>query len=215
MPALMIDEVTPIITKIAEISGGAANESLSIVGARLQSRMRDRARAYGVLNTGQEISRLRRKLVSSDRGGEKKAFSRLSHITGEQASGGETMADLIRTRVSEAEHKLIVGWANVKGWSPTKYKDGVAVGKMPRVKGVGNGFKKIGEKMEFGGEMTLNDRQRNFFKASGWGKAAKTGRVVFKPRPVVNPVFSASRNVIFSTFEKQYMATILKVGNGK
>lgn len=215
MPALIVDEATPILTKLIEISGNAANESLSKAGAMLQSRMKDRANAYGMLNTGQRVTGLRRKLISSDRGGAKKAFSRLSHLTGRQASGGATMADLIRFRVNETEHKLIMGYANVKGWRPTRFKDGVIKGKMPYVKGVGNGFKKIGEKLEFGGSINLSDRQKRFFKASGWGKAAQSGKVTFKARPVINPVFSANRNAVASLFEDSYIKTILRATSGK
>ena len=195
--AAIIDEATPYLTKLAEISDGATKEALGKVGNVLRLAMIDRARAYGAVRNSAAIFGGRRRLTRE----KKSAFSRISHDDGSELD--TSMAELIRFRVY-ATNKLIVGWANMKGWAPDKYVNGVKVGKMPRVKGVGNGFQEIGRKLEYGGSAALSEKQKRLFKASGWGKAAKRGSVNFKRRPVISPVFHAHRGGIVSDFERAY-----------
>lgn len=196
--AAIIDEATPYLTRLAEISDGATKEALGKVGNRLRLAMIDRARAYGAVRNSAAIFGGHRRLTRE----KKSAFSRLSHDDGSELD--TSMAELIRFRVY-ATNKLIVGWANMKSFAPDKYVNGVKVGKMPRVKGVGNGFQEIGRKLEYGGSAALSEKQKKLFKASGWGKAAKRGSVKFNRRPVVSPIFHANRGSVIGDFERAYI----------
>lgn len=200
--AAIIDGATPYLTRLAEISDGATKEALGKVGNRLRLAMIDRARAYGAVRNSAAIFGGHRRLTRE----KKRAFSRLSHDDGSELD--TSMAELIRFRVY-ATNKLIVGWANMKSFTPDKYVNGVKVGKMPRVKGVGNGFQEIGRRLEYGGSAALSEKQKKLFKASGWGKAAKRGNVKFKRRPVVSPVFHANKGSVVGDFEHAY-AQILR-----
>lgn len=200
--AAIIDEATPYLTRMAQISDGATKEVLGKIGNRLRLAMIDRARAYGTVRNSAAIFGGRRRLTRE----RKSAFARVSHDDGSELE--TSMAELIRFRVYKT-NKLIVGWANMKSFSPDKYSNGVKVGKMPRVKGTGNGFQEIGRKLEYGGSATLSEKQKKLFKASGWGKAAKRGSVKFKRRPVISPVFYTNRGSVVSDFERGY-AQILR-----
>ena len=195
--AAIIDEATPYLTRLAEISDGATKEALSKVGNKLRLAMIDRARAYGAVRNSAAVFGGRRRLTRE----KKNAFSRLSHDDGSELD--TSMAELIRFRVY-ATNKLIVGWANMKSFAPDKYVNGVKVGKMPRVKGVGNGFQEIGRKLEYGGSAALSENQKKLFKASGWGKAAKRGSVKFNRRPVISPVFHSNKGSVVGDFERAY-----------
>lgn len=216
---MMIDNATPLLSQIIQISGGAANEALGKAGYKLQKGMQSRAKSMGTLQTHQRFVNGRRRLTSSKDGYTKSIYSRYSKSNDSELG---SMADLIRFKVYDESHKVLVGFMDVRGWSPTRYKYGKASGKMPYVKGTGRAkskdpnsmsFKEIGQLYEYGGNVTLTEKQKRLFMASGWGKAAKRGFVRREAHPIVNPTFRAKEGEVIGVFKKTYIETIVNLSS--
>ncbi len=199
------DNVSPYFQKLMKVSPDAVNEALGRSGNKVRNKMMSLARNSGRANTGFSYSTSgRRRLVSSDEGGNKQLFSRFDHTTGDREK--IDMAEHIRFRVYDKTHKVLVGFLDTKSYNPIKYRKGKKVGYFGRKKGVF--VKKIGQLYEYGGKVDLTQKQKAFFKASGWGKVANKGSIEKKPHPVVNRAWSSSKSEALDTFKKVFMEVI-------
>ena len=221
------DKASGFLRQLGIVAPSYINEGLSkgafLVYKNIQSQAsrytRDNFTQYhqsgqrGIIGRGQLQGRgLRRKAVLTGFGKPFDRYSRSSPNT--RADGAKSMADLTRWKLYDSKMKAVVGWMNTKAYTPTKYKDGAAVGIMPRVKGVRlydpmDTTKKhnIGELLELGGTIPLSKAQKSFFKASGMARVARRGYVIRKARPLVAPAFSASRG----SAEQKMMDTVAKI----
>lgn len=202
--ALIIDKAIPMLNELIEVAPTSANEALSKLGSKLRADMIRHSQGFGSANFGSKIENGTRRLISSKEGGSKQIFSRYSHKTGELDSP-DSMAELIRSYLSEENHSLSVGFMGQKAFTPTKFRDGKIVGKMPRVKGTGKEIKKIGQIYEAGGTFELSDKQKRFFKASGWGKAAKRGTISKRSYPLVATAYASSHRQAKRLFKEYYL----------
>lgn len=194
------DELSPYIQKLVEVSPNLANEALGRSGKIVRDKMMSIARRKGNANTGFYFKGGKRKLLSSDKGGSKRLFSRYSHSTGEEEK--IDMADFVRFKVYDHSNFVLVGFMDVKGWRPIKYRKGQRSGYWSRKKGTV--VKKIGQLYEYGGRVDLTERQKAFLKASGWHKAAKRGYVKREAHPVVSVGWMSSKGAAIDKFEQVF-----------
>lgn len=205
----MDDHISEHLKKLISIAPDAANEALGKSGSDLRNVAMEIARAKGNANTGFTFKNGHRRLVSSDKGGSKRLFSRYGHNTGEKLD--VDMADFIRFKVYDERHMVLVGFMNVKGWKPVKYRNGKRVGYWARKKGTM--VKKIGELYENGGRVDLTDKQKKLFKASGWVKATRRGYVERKAHPVISQAWKGGgRERAIQRFDEEFSQIIQNLG---
>lgn len=196
------DHISKQLQELIEIAPDGANEALGKSGSDLRKEAMRIARKKGRVNTGFSFSTSgKRQLVSSDKHGSKQLFSRYGHDTGDKED--VDMAEFVRFKVYDHSHKVLVGFMNVKGWRPKKYRDGRRAGYWGRTSGTM--VKEIGELYESGGEVQLSQKQKNLFKASGWGRAAKKGFVERKAHPVIAQAWANGKDKAVKRFNDEFL----------
>lgn len=197
--ALIVDGATPMLQELLMVSRGYATDALHYSSIKLQQAMQSKARSYGSSKFGSDFSTGKRRLRGSQQKGIKgRHFSRFSHSNGSKEHG---LDEFIKFQASSTSLKSMVGFINFKGYDAEIYRNGKKTGSK-YVKG--QNVKSIGESMEYGGKQDLTEKQKKFFKASGWGKAAKRGYIQRKARPVVNPVFASMRGQVHGIIQEKY-----------
>ncbi|EAJ1232635.1 hypothetical protein YY92_08175 [Campylobacter fetus] len=193
-----LNEANLFLTRLAELSGGIANETLSKIGTQLRAEMAKKGRAYGSVPFGADTSDSKgRKLLGSKADVSKPAYEMRSHFDNKTMGN---LGDLVRSKLYDKSHTLLVGFFAVKSWSPDSYRNGEIVGKYGRIKGLGKEIKTIAKYVEEGGTQTLSDKQKKLFRASGWSKVAEKGFIVREARPLING--SVSTPIIISRIQK-------------
>lgn len=202
----ILDGATPMLQELMMVSRGYAADALNHASVVVRDAMIQKARSFGPSRFGADFSTGRRRLTGSGQGGVKgRYYSRFSHSTGERLHG---LDEFIKFQASSVSMKSMIGFIDFRGFNAEIYKDGRKVGSR-RVKGQG-GVKKIGMMMENGGIERLTEKQKAFFKASGWAVAARRGYVKRKARPVVTPVFAAMSGQIGDIIEDKYAKALVK-----
>jgi hypothetical protein len=195
MSTVVLDGITPHLGQLIQLSTGFANYGLSKVGYDLQEAMKQKTRSYGTHNWSQKFDVNARRTISR---GTKKYYSRFSHKSGGEQNG---MDDFIKSKIYPETNKLIVGFIDTKAYQTYSFDGGIQK-KFRRVKG--QKPNDIAEKMDKGGRENLTQKQRAFFRASGFYGIAKKGYVTKTARPVVNPALSASIGKINKRFGSAY-----------
>lgn len=164
--AYVLDNATPILIELQKRSPGLALDTIDHVAVVANKAIRKRIANAARVDWHQRISSSGKRVIfhqpSVIRG-----YQRHSH---KDASLIGDMQSFVINKLYASKMKAVVGFQDVKGFSPDKYRGGQIVGKLKYQKGTHMG--KIGEKLEGGGPLT------GFFAGSG-------GRYI--GRPVVAP----------------------------
>ena len=152
---------------------GLIDETLSRSAAKVRADMVDKSRHAGVSTMASRLNGTGRRVLTSTRDELTKRYNtRWSHQTNLPLDA--EMGDLIKFRVYYDKHFVLVGWIDTKTYTQHKIRGGKIVGSY-KVKG--SKSKKLAERMFDGGRVYLTSRQKRFFRASGWTKAANKGYI--------------------------------------
>ena len=130
-------------------------------------------------------------------------FRRTSRTASNQpAQGASNIAKLTRFRLYDEKMKAVVGWMQTKSFNASDYQDGAYKGVKERVKGTSffdykrdtQKTQNIANLLEFGGQVSLTQAQKNLFMRAGFVKSAARGYAIRKARPIVAPAYAASRS---------------------
>lgn len=205
--SLVLDSATPMLQELVQVSAGYARDGLNYASLKLQKGMKQKAKSYNKSIFGSRFDKNnRRKLAGSQQKGIKgRYYSRFSKKDGSREK--VQLDEFIKFQVSKVKLSSVVGFINIKGFKADLYKDGRKRGSTyvqgQKVKG-------IGLKMENGSIEKLTEKQKGFFRASGWGAVANKGYIVRKARPVVNPTFRAMQGSIDAIFKNKYSEALVK-----
>ena len=197
---MILDSATPMLFKLSELSNGYALDALNYSSLKLKEKMKANMKKYGKSAFGTRFVNGHRLLSGETKGGERgNYFSRFSHSTGKEL---HDMSNFLKYQVSDRFLHSVVGYIDYKSFKASRYEDGKKIGSI-FVHGQG-GVKKIGENLEYGGKKTLSEKQKAFFRASGWATAARRGYINRKARPVVNPAFRSMQGQIKGIIQSKY-----------
>jgi len=201
-----LDNAFGKLETLKQFAPNFAMEAMQKGGTTLRKAMVSKAKSMGTHQWGVEYYNGYKRLTYGKR--EKQAYSREGRrVSGNNANLGE----FIRMQGYDATLKVLVGFMNEKkGFRAYRYKDGK---KTPYTRVSGVFVKAIGQKMEYGGRENLTDKQKAFFRASGFGGIAKRGYVDRKARPIVRPTFYALRGSVISEIDKSFKDAFTKVSS--
>lgn len=191
------DNVSKKLFDLSKASNDVVNSAIQQAGVKLRKEMIAYSKTLDRLSTSQTFTEDGfRRLTGTKENASKKAYARYSK-RGYSKDKYASMAEFIRVAPDNLRNEVFIGYRETKGFTYTKFKQGIAYGK-GKVHRLSKESVKIAEKMANGGTYELSRSQKNLFRASGWGKIAKRGYVTYKARPIVEPVVNRLRATIES-----------------
>jgi len=146
--AYVIDKATPVLTKLAKRAPGLALDAIDHIAVVANKAVRREVAIAGRVDWHQRISKNGKRKIYRKKG-IRKAFQRYSHTDNSQLEGLERF---VINKLYAHSMKAVIGFMDVRGFSPDKYRAGKVAGNLSYVKGTM--MDKIGKKLEGGGPLT-------------------------------------------------------------
>ena len=196
---MIMHDASVLLQQLGKKSPIAAKYALQKAAAKLQKSIKQEITSYQSKSHDWGFKRKNGHLRLTKGSESKPFYSRRSKNSGKELHG---LDRFVYFRLYPMTNKALVGFMNTPSFTAYDVKNG-QMRSIGRVKGTKT--KEIGQRMEYGDEITPSKKQRWLFLFSGLHAPKMIKR---KAHPVIRPAYRKNRNEVMSTIEKVFIEEI-------